>query len=310
MNQNTAFFAARGMDPIDESYPSPWWHHDDAQLTAPPFSRYDVVPETPPQTNRPSQNAEPPNSDDTAPIPFPRDEDLAILAAEELPAHSESAAEYLGVRKSGNTLRANNAAMKAVTKFISLNFPFCSASPATKNSKQEDWEKCFHEAVGIAKEILFSDSNSSVFPNGYKEWTPAQLKRIRFFLIEFAVKYRSEKSKSAVKPSTMKGYILGIQRFFSHESGYKLSFLDGPIFNCPKEGLLAVLDNRFSEQKSRGALTESHKTPSEEDLCLLYAPPHLSRDTAQGFQARLVFSMGLILHLFVQLHQRNLQLAS
>ena len=37
------------------------------------------------------------------------------------------------------------------------------------------------------------------------------------------------------------------------------------MFNCPKEGLLSVLDNRFSEQQSKGALTESHNTLSEED---------------------------------------------
>ena len=214
MNRNTSFFAARRMEPIDESYPSLWCHHDDAQLTAPPFSQYDVVPDTPPTKTRPSQNAEPPNSNDTAPIPFPRHADLPIIAAEELPAHSQSAAKYLGVRKSANTLRENNAAMKAFAKFISLNFQFCSASSATMNSKKEDCEKTFDESVVIAKEVLFSDGNGSVFPNGYEDCTPAQLKGVRFFLIEFAVNYTSEKSKSAVKPSTMKDYILGIQRFF------------------------------------------------------------------------------------------------
>ena len=174
-----------------------------------------------------------------------------MLAAEELPAHSESAAEYLGVRKSANTLRANNAAMKAFAKFISLNFQFCSASSATMNSKKEDCEKTFDESVGIAKGVLFPDVNVSVFPNGYEDWTPAQLKRIRFFLIEFTVNYRSEKSKSAVKPSNMKGYILGIQRFFSHEWGYNISFLEGPIFNCPKEGLFSTTAFPSSSQKGR-----------------------------------------------------------
>ena len=151
-------------------------------------------------------------------------------------------------RKSANTQRENSAAMISFSKFISLNFQLCSASSATMNSKREDCKKTFDKCVGSAKEVLSSDGNGSVFPNDYEDWTPALSKRIRFFLMEFAVNYRSEKSKSAVKPSTMEGYILRTQRLFSHERGYKLSFLEGPIFNCPKEGLLAVLDNRFSEQ--------------------------------------------------------------
>lgn len=57
---------------------------------------------------------------------------------------------------------------------------------------------------------------------------------------------------------------------------------------------MAVLDNRFSAQKSQVMRTNSHNNLTTEDLRLIYGTLHLSRDTPQGFQARLVFSMAII----------------
>ena len=121
-----------------------------------------------------------------------------------------------------------------------------------------------------------------------------QLKRIRHFLIEFVVNYRSSKTASEVKPISMKAYILGIQRAFATIWGYKLKILEGPLFNCPNEGLLAVIDNRFSLQQADGIFTESHNVLSHEDLEKLYKSPDLARDKPKSFLARLVFDVALV----------------
>ena len=121
-----------------------------------------------------------------------------------------------------------------------------------------------------------------------------QLKRIRHFLIEFVVNYRSSKTASEVNLSSMKAYILGIQRAFATIWGYNLKILEGPIFNCPNEGLLAVIDNRFSFQQADGIFTESHTVLSHEDLEKLYKSPDLARDRPKSFLARLVFDIALV----------------
>ncbi len=69
------------------------------------------------------------------------------------------------------------------------------------------------------------------------------------YLIEFAVGYRSSGTNSEVMPTTMKTYILGIQRVFN-EWGFELKLTTGPVFGNPKTGLISVLNNKFSEQQS------------------------------------------------------------
>ena len=142
---------------------------------------------------------------------------------------------------------------------------------------------------------VFPDEEGRTFlPPGFSSWTSAQSERIRYFLIEFDVNYRSAKTNSEVKPSSMKSYLLGIQRGFSAVWGYKLNILEGPVFNSPQEGLTAVIDNKFSLQQASGLFTERHNVLSKEDLLLLYGSPLLSRDTPKSFQARLVFDVALI----------------
>lgn len=59
-----------------------------------------------------------------------------------------------------------------------------------------------------------------------------ELKRVHVFLIDFVVNNRTATCEE-VKPSTMKGYFLGIQRFFTYDWGYELEILEGPVFACP-----------------------------------------------------------------------------
>lgn len=114
------------------------------------------------------------------------------------------------------------------------------------------------------------------------------------FPIEFAVNYKSPLTGREVTPNTMRYYILGVQRGFSDLWDYNLQLLKGPIFECKKEGLMAVLDNRFREQQSRGLLVKNHNVLTRDQLERLYLSPSLSRQTPIGFQSRMVFNIALI----------------
>ena len=184
--------------------------------------------------------------------------------------------------------------MKAFARYLASHSLFDDTNGVTKLEEDPTSPADTATQLHTVKQLLFTDHQGSVLPNGFENSSSDQLKRIRIFLIEFAVNYRSEKETQEVRPSTMKGYILGIQRFSRHEWGFKLSLLEGPVFNCPEEGLMAVLDNRFSAQQSDGMRTNSHNTLSTEDLRLFYGSQHLSIDTPQSFLARPVFSMALI----------------
>lgn len=195
-----------------------------------------------------------------------------------------------------NTKRANISSLKALARFTTSRPGFLDAAfkgeehlrdHILMGESRSEWE------ILETRKAVFPDCNYSHIPAHHTAWTTQQLKTVRFHLIEFAVNYRS-KSGEEVKPITMRGYILGLQRAFKYEWGYDLKLLEGDVFNCPAEGLMAVLDNKFSLQQSTGVVAESHNVLSKEDVIKLYESPLLDRDTPLGFQARLVFSVALI----------------
>lgn len=57
-------------------------------------------------------------------------------------------------------------------------------------------------------------------------------------------------SAREVKPVTMKGYIIGIERFLSEEWAFNIKLSEGPKFICSKQGLMAVIDKNFSLQQA------------------------------------------------------------
>lgn len=110
----------------------------------------------------------------------------------------------------------------------------------------------FHELRETRLE-MFPDPGAETryLPPAFSEWTDEQLKRICFYLIEVSVNYKSLKSQTEVKPSTMKSYLLGIQRGFEQEWGHSLKILECPIFSCSMFELVSVLDNRFSDNSRK-----------------------------------------------------------
>lgn len=95
-------------------------------------------------------------------------------------------------------------------------------------------------------------------PTRYNDWTEQQFRHIRFCLIKFFANYKNKRTGEDVTPSTMKKYMLGIQRGFCMNWGYDLNLTSGPIFNCPKEGIFFVVDNKASEQQRVGKHVFSH----------------------------------------------------
>ena len=104
------------------------------------------------------------------------------------------------------------------------------------------------------------------------------MEHVQYFLIEFAVNYR-KKNGEETAPSSMKGYIFGIQRYFSTNWGYKLTLTSGRVFGCTKKGLYCVLDNLFADQQSRGMTPESHNVLSSRDITTLFKSEDLSYKT-------------------------------
>ena len=212
---------------------------------------------------------------------------------------SPEAAAFMGIRVPTNTKRQNQSSLRAFARFVTgvpgFGDDFFHTEPHMRSLVFSEQGRLVEWQMEQTRCNVFPDEEGRTFlPPGFSSWTSAQLERIRYFLIEFVVNYRSAKRNSEVKPSSMKSYLLGIQRGFSAIWGYKLKMLEGPVFNSPQEVLTAVIDNNFRLQQASGVFTESHNVLSKDDLLLLYGSPLLSRDTLKSFQARLVFDVALI----------------
>ena len=92
------------------------------------------------------------------------------------------------------------------------------------------------------RKAVFPNGEHGHLPNGHTDWTAQQLETVRYNLIEFSVNYRST-SGEEVKATTMKGYILGLQRDFKSEWGYDLKLLEGRILTAHRR-----VYGRFGQQ--------------------------------------------------------------
>lgn len=188
----------------------------------------------------------------------------------------------MGVRVPQNTLRANQTALRAFVRFTTSVPGFL--------------EDAFQSEPHLRSDSMNKDGNGAL-KYGYNDWNESQLKRIRYHLIEFVVHYKNGKTMEDVKPSIMRGYHRHTKGL-SRRLGYDLNLLQGPVFNCKNEGLMAVIDNKFSLQQAQGVFTESHNVLSHAnphaDLEILYSSQLLSREPPNGFQARLIFNLTLL----------------
>lgn len=114
-------------------------------------------------------------------------------------------------------------------------------------------------------------------PEGYSYWTDDQLRQIRFVLIELVAHYKCREAGKSIMTCTLKTDILGIQSAFKNDCGYDLKLHEGSIFNCRKEGLMAIIDKNIRGLKSKGFQTDSHNVLSKDDLMKLFRSDFLSK---------------------------------
>lgn len=192
------------------------------------------------------------------------------------PPHTTAAQQLLGKVIPDNTRKNNLMCLRSLCAFI-----------VSVAMVQVD------DVVEYGRDAIFP-SNGGHLPPGYDQWTTDELKHIRYVLIEYVTNMRNSKTGKDLQPSTIKNYILGIQRAFRYDWGYDLKLLEGPIFNCPHEGLTAVLDNKARSLQEQGMHTTHHNVLSRTELVTLYKSASLSLQTPKGFQNCVIFTIGIV----------------
>ena len=127
----------------------------------------------------------------------------------------------------------------------------------------------------------------------YSALTEEQLKTVRFYVIDFTTSYNSQNG-SEISCTSLKNYVLELQRAFQTIWNYGLTILSGPIFGCPNNGVIAVADNRARKLQSKGYNRVSHIVLCEEEIIQLCDSPSLSTTTPEGTLARSIFSVGIV----------------
>lgn len=148
----------------------------------------------------------------------------------------------------------------------------------------------YSHALDCTREFLFSDDDGNVFPRGFTNWPESTLFQLRYYLTQFSVNFKYSAASGQVNPITMKGYILRLQRALHEIWGYKIRVLEGPVFNCPREGLIAA----FNKNTPREQYHNRFAFLSKADVVKLYSSDMLSMDTSKGLQRRMIFNLSLL----------------
>ena len=117
-------------------------------------------------------------------------------------------------------------------------------------------------------------------------------KRLRHFLIEFAMRYISPRISEEVLPSTMLNYLRSVQSRLG-ELGFPVNLFAGPIFDDPMEGPKSALDNKFALQQSLGGITRSHNVLTIEEIGSIFHSEYRNPMNSTGYRNRLIFAVGL-----------------
>ena len=112
------------------------------------------------------------------------------------------------------------------------------------------------------------------------------------FLIEFSVKYVSQKDNKPIEPFSMFSYLGNVGRRLN-ELEYGINLFAGPILKDPKHGLVPVLNNRSSEQQSSGSITKPHNILTCNNMERIFDSEFCNKSNSEGFRSRLVFGVGL-----------------
>ena len=203
---------------------------------------------------------------------------------------SEEVQFYLGKRVKMNTDKSNRNGLARFGRFIINRY---GKNKADRERALHYNEMPYEEVISLLRRIVFVHADGRLIDKSEAQLTEFCQKRVRHFLREWVVHARKSKSSERLHPTTMRGYIHAVQRGVMEEWGLRVELTRGPIFNCPKEGLLSVCDNLFAQQQAQGCVTVSKNILTADDITTLYKSHYLSKDTAKGFQRRLVFNIAL-----------------
>ena len=117
-------------------------------------------------------------------------------------------------------------------------------------------------------------------------------KRMRHFLIEFAVGNVSKRRRTEFGPATMLGYLRGVQRRLE-ELGISVNLFQGPVFNELNLGLVTAINNLFAKQQAEGTVTKSHNVLTISDIQTIFSSEFSNPRNAEGYRNRLVFAVGI-----------------
>ena len=142
---------------------------------------------------------------------------------------------YLRKQVPRNTKRNKANSLRTLCNFVSDRFV---SNPSDHPTVREN----------AARAFMFPGESGGFMPGGASEFSTACLIRVRDVMIEFVTSHRNTRTGAEIKPTTLNNYITSIQRAFKQDWGYYIDLMKGPIFDCPREGLLSALDNKIREQ--------------------------------------------------------------
>lgn len=96
---------------------------------------------------------------------------------------------------------------------------------------------------------------------------------VRYSLTEFIANLYDKKYGVKIMHTTMKSYILGIQRRFDQKYGCDLKSFSGKIFSCSNSGFKFLLDNNAWRLQEKSNRTKHHNVLSIKGLLLLFNLP-------------------------------------
>ena len=204
-------------------------------------------------------------------------------------AQSSAATRLLGKRKPQNTMNNSRTGMKLLSEFA-INMVKTDERLAHLKDYCTARSTCIvpfaNEVEQIFMQLPLCDRSPAL------GFDVASLMRLRFFCIEFVACYRSKRLQDTVSPNAMLAYLRGAQRRL-RELGMTVTLFSGPIFADPNSGLVAVLDNKFSEQQAGGRTMRPHNVLCVEDVALILDSEHCNPLNADGYRNRLLFIVGL-----------------
>lgn len=109
-------------------------------------------------------------------------------------------------------------------------------------------------------------------------------------MVEFVAGKRVSKTCSDLAPSTLRGYLCGIQRALLSEGGYSVNTFKHLVFTASPGGVVVVLDNKIKELQGTGKMRKGHVL-SLTDIETLYLSNCLSKTHPRGFITRLIFDV-------------------